>query len=276
MRKNLLVTFISLLVFIGSSAFILKSSGGIVGVTGSPGEGTCAGCHSGGAGSTSVSVSASPAFTLNQYVPGQTYTLTITVSNAAFTRWGFDCEILTSTNTNAGTMTTALSGVKFLNSGARKNATQTTPLVSAGSGNFSFTWVAPVSGNATIYATGNAVNGNGSTSGDAPGQTSLALTAASTAGVNEMVASGFSGINIFPNPVISEIKLRYNLIESGHVKVNLVDLQGKEVLLLNSEHQPAGAHSLSTEIPLGLPKGIYFVQLSLDQKQVTRRLIILQ
>jgi hypothetical protein len=84
MKKHLLILIISVLIFTGTSAFVWVSSSGIAGQTGAPGEGTCSGCHSGGGGVTTVSISAVPAFTNNEYVAGQTYTLSIIVTIANF------------------------------------------------------------------------------------------------------------------------------------------------------------------------------------------------
>ena len=137
------------LVFFGTTAFILNN-GGIANRTGSPGETTCVACHSGGAGTTIISISATPSFSANQFVIGQTYTVSCTVSNSAFTKFGFDAEILDVSNVNAGNITAGLSGVQIINA-TRRNVTQTTPKTGSGSAVFEFVWVAPLSGNATIY-----------------------------------------------------------------------------------------------------------------------------
>jgi hypothetical protein len=274
--KKLLLFGILALVFTGTTAFILTSSG-LAGLSGSPGEGNCGSCHTGGAGTTQVAFSASPAFVANQFIPGQTYTVTVNVTNNSFTKFGFDCEILTPANANAGTMTTTLTGVKFLNSGARKNAVHSTPKTGTGSAAFSFVWTAPITGTATIYATGNAINGNGSTTGDTPSAgASLALTADPSAGINESTQSGISGLVVYPNPVRSEFNISYNLLETARVKAALYDIMGKEISELNYEGQSAGAYTLSAQLPEGLPKGAYFVRLSIEGKQVAQRLIITQ
>ena len=274
MKKTLLYGTLSL-VFLGTTAFILSSSG-IAGQTGSPGEGTCSGCHTGGGGVTQVTFSASPAFVLNQFIPGQTYTVTVTVTNSSFTKFGFGCEILTPSNANAGSMTTALTGVKFQNSGLRKNAIHTTPKTAAGSANFSFVWVAPTSGTATIYAAGNAIDGTGSAGGDKPGNASLALTADSGAGINEATQSNISGLSVYPNPVRSDFRIAYNLLEAAEVRTTLCDITGKEIAELNYEKQLAGAHTIVTRLPEAIAAGAYFVKVSIEGKQVAQRLIITQ
>lgn len=272
MKRILLFVSLTIL-FFGLTAFII-SSAGIAGKTGSPGEGTCGDCHGGGSGVTQVAISASPAFIANQYIPGQTYTITVTVTNNAYTVFGFDSEILAPTNTNAGIMTSTLTGVKFVNSGVKKNAVQSVPKTGSGSAAFSYVWVAPASGTTTIYATGNAVDGTGGTGGDAPSaSTNMVLTPDSGAGI-EILQSGISGLNTYPNPVKSEFKLSYNLIEQSNVKVGLYGLNGQTIMEILNENQPSGAHVSDVVLPEGLAKGAYFLTISVNEKQAAKRLII--
>ncbi|MGE0568790.1 MAG: choice-of-anchor V domain-containing protein, partial [Bacteroidia bacterium] len=170
------------------SAFKIISSTGIAGQTGSPSEGDCSQCHSGGSSIVSgATITAIPGFTNSEYVPGQTYTINVLVGAISFSNFGFGCEILNAANADAGTMQNAGAGVKFVTAGnGRKNATHITPKAGNNITSFSFEWVAPNSGNATIYAAGNCVNLNGNTTGDLPVKTSLALTAQVASGVNEI------------------------------------------------------------------------------------------
>ncbi len=276
MKKRLFSISILATVLVSVSAFVKISSGGIIGVSGAPGESNCSACHGASTGLTIVGINATPAFVANQYVPGQTYTLDITITNTSFTKFGFDCEILTLANANAGTMTTAFAGVQFANSGTRKNATQTTPKTGSGSVIFSFVWVAPLSGTAKIYVAGNAVNGNGSTSGDVPGNNVFALTAnTSVSGINDPVISS-ANFNLYPNPVISDFRMQYTLIHDGNVKATLYNLHGQEVNVLLSENQTVGVHSVSAVLPSDLQAGIYMVKLSVNSMPYAQRMLVKQ
>jgi hypothetical protein len=270
MKKSIL--FIALGAAVISASSFVISSNGIAGQTGAPGENTCAGCHSGGAGTTSVSISTTPSITSNQYIPGQTYTVTITVANASFSKFGFGCEILNASNANAGVMANAQTGVTFANSGTRKNAIHNAPKTGTGSASFSFEWTAPTSGNATIYAAGNAVNGTGSTAGDRPGNTSLALTMLGV-DVKENAVSGFN-LNIYPNPTANQINLDYLLTKQADVKIALFDLKGSEVKVLVNEKQEPGQQNVSSEIDEDIEKGIYIIKLSIDNKSAVQKLFI--
>lgn len=276
MKRSVTLVLVSALIFITATAFIVKSSGGIVGRTGSPGETGCNGCHGGGAGVTQVSISSNPAFITNNYTPGQTYTIDVTVTNGAFSKFGFGCEILNTANANAGNMTTALTGVAFANFGTRKNAIQNTPKSGVGSASFQFVWVAPLSGTATIYAAGNAVNGTGSTSGDATGLTSMVLTPDLSMGINEAQKTGISAFSIFPNPIQSEFKLSYVLSESGMFSASLFDLQGKHITDLVNEDQLAGTHTVTARLSGEVSQGAYFLRSSLNGKAQLQRVLIVQ
>lgn len=274
MRKRLPpIAFLSF-ILLTVSAFVRISSGGIAGVTGSPGETTCANCHSGGGGTTTASISATPAFTGNQYNPGQTYTINVTVTNTSFTKFGFDAEVLTLSSTNSGTITTALSGVQFLNSGSRKNATHTAPKTGAGgTATFSFVWVAPASGTTKIFAAGNAVNGDGSTGGDKAGSASLILTPNAT-GIAENTSHTSHPLSVFPNPVSGDLRMQYTLLGDGKVKAALFDLSGREVEVLFSEYQQTGLHTISATIPEGTAAGLYMLKLSLNGNDYAQHLLI--
>lgn len=271
MKKSLLLFALGLSLFAGSS-FVILSSGGIVGKTGSPGETTCSGCHSGGAGTTSVSISTTPSITSNQFLPGQTYTVTVTVANASFSQFGFGCEILNSSNANAGTMANAQAGVFFANAGAKTNAIHSTPKSGTGTADFSFEWTAPTSGNATIYAAGNAINGTGNTTGDKPGNTSLALTLLST-NLSERPVSSFN-LNLYPNPSSNKINIEYLLATNANVNIAMYDLKGSEVALLLNEQQAAGAQTLNADISANIEKGIYIIKMSVNDRVATQKLFV--
>jgi len=275
MKKNLLSALALGAIFISSTAFIIHSTGE-AGETGSPSETTCTSCHSGGTGTTIVGITGSPAFTSNQYVPGQTYTVNVNVQNSAYGFFGFGCEVLNSSNTDAGTMTSCMSGAQFLTAtNGRKNATHTTPKAGTGSASFSFVWVAPSTGTTTIYAAGNAVNNNGNFNGDQVGTSSLVLSP-STTGIKEAVTTGFTDISVYPNPIVSKFKINYNIATDAMVNASLYDIQGKLVNELINEKQTSGNHILKANLPDGLPKGAYIIKLTCNANIAAQRLVIVE
>jgi Secretion system C-terminal sorting domain len=172
---------------------------GKAGHNGSPGEQTCAksNCHNtytlnSGTGSVSISVAG---MTNWQYVPGQTYNVSVTVAQNNVSLFGFGFEALLSSGANAGTLTAGV-GSHALNSTVNANSRKTiTHLLDAGtsanSHTFTFTWVAPTNGAAvTFYAAGNAANNNGGDSGDYIYTTSQALTAVVVPNAPTITAGG--------------------------------------------------------------------------------------
>jgi uncharacterized protein (TIGR03437 family) len=144
------------------------------GYSGAPGDSTCTACHGGTAnsGGGNVSISFGGA---NTYTPGQVVHVSVTVSDSAQRRWGFEASPrLTSDpqNTGAGTLATVdgntqLAGtsgtiqwIEHTLAGTRNGTT--------GGATFNFDWTPPATdaGNVTFYVAANAANGNDSNTGD--------------------------------------------------------------------------------------------------------------
>jgi hypothetical protein len=273
MRLSVKLFLLSPLVLAFTTSSVIKNSGGKTDFSGAPGEGTCNGCHGGGSSiSSSCSITANPAFTGNQYVPGATYTITASVNAIGFNHFGFDCTILNAANTNAGTMQNPGSGVNILNGGTgRKNATQSTPKNGTNGTNFTFEWVAPVSGNTTIYLAGNAVNLNGGTSGDLPINTSLALTASPSTNLNSTGITQ-NKFNVYPNPTNGYTSISYSLTNPKTVSIQLININGSLVKEFLNENQIGGNYSNILNLE-GLEKGLYFLTLSGNNERIAQKLI---
>jgi len=278
MKKELLVSGTILITSVLTTSFIIKWSSGIPGRTGSPGETTCSACHSGGSGTTVVNISATPAFTSNQYVPGTTYTVNVTVANNSYSNFGFGCEILdANSNTDAGIMTTPLTGVQFLTaSNGRKNAVHTSPKSGTGSATFSFVWTAPTgTNNIVIYAAGNAVNANGTTSGDAVGTRSLSLSA-NTTGIKKITNN--VKINVYPNPASDFISIHVeNVSNVGNVNIELWDLKGNKVAHLNASQLNVGTQNIRVFLPDNVNSGLYILKIqSANNQTIASKMIIVK
>ena len=151
-----------------------NNAGAPAGYTGSPNENnsrTCSsqngGCHS-GAGSTFQQGMITSNVPECGYTPGQTYTITLTVSSAGRSEFGFSFSPQLSDGATAGSMI-ASNGTQ-LNGGGRY-LTHTAAGTVESSPNtrvWTFDWIAPAagSGDVTFYAAFNATNGNNASSGD--------------------------------------------------------------------------------------------------------------
>ncbi len=271
--KKIICIVIAISVFGLLSSFKTKiHSGGEIGNTGAPGEGTCSGCHGGGAAGTTVSITAVPDFSANVFDPSLTYTITVSVGHPSLTRFGFNCEVLGASNTNAGVMANGGPGLAFFNLGAsKKSATHTAPKVGIGSASWTFEWTPPLGGNATIYVSGNAVNFDGSTSGDRSISTSLALATVPTK-VSENSQQQISKINLFPNPAQDITSISYYLSSTQKVTIELMDITGKIIKTFVNENYEAGPHSSILDLK-GIQSGVYFVKTSLNGEKISQKLI---
>ncbi|QQS47129.1 MAG: hypothetical protein IPM66_00180 [Acidobacteriota bacterium] len=181
--KLLLVCLFLLAVYeMSGSPVSANRLGPIASVTGAPGESTCADCHGGGPIGGTLAISGLP----QSYTPGQDVTVTVTLTQAGRTRFGFQLTAIDSSGKQAGTLTTNDNNTQLQSAQVQGNTRQyinhttsgTNP-VQAGVGQWTFTWKAPATdiGQVTFYVAGNAANNNGASSGDTIYTTSTSISA---------------------------------------------------------------------------------------------------
>ena len=246
MRKSFIIlTFFAIAVISITSGFDVVDSmeamdnTGQAGRTGSPSESTCnITCHTGfalndGTGSITITCADMPTW---EYMPGDTYTVDITVSRVGNSLFGFDVECLTGASTpqNAGvfliTNTTQTQIKNFVvGSVTRKNVVHK---LNGGIGTdtktWSFNWICPTTnvGSVTFYATGNAANGTNTTAGDHIYRTTQVVTPAIGAGINPD-DEPLNGFNVYPNPAHDNISVSYTAESGDDVSIQLISLEGK-------------------------------------------------
>lgn len=148
----------------------LNGGGASPGMTGAPNESNCTQCHSGSVqnGDTeNLLTILSGATPVSTYVPGQQYTVNLSMSSNPAKR-GFQSTALTATNTMAGGFT-GQAGNTSINGGAKKYANHTSGSnTSVNAPSWSWTWTAPAvgSGPVTFYVATNKTNNNGNDNGD--------------------------------------------------------------------------------------------------------------
>jgi hypothetical protein len=149
--------FTLLFILFGYAATMQASSGGISGRS----QNGCGGCHGSQNTATTVSLreGAGP-FTVQA---GGSKSFTAVVAHASLPKAGMNLSVKNSSNTNVGTY----SGTNNCSSSGGE-LIHTSPVnMSGGEAEFAFTWTAPnTPGTYTMFMAGNAVNGNGGTSGD--------------------------------------------------------------------------------------------------------------
>ncbi|MBK7865143.1 MAG: hypothetical protein IPJ65_42415 [Archangiaceae bacterium] len=144
---------------------VFANASGAIGYSGAPGTGSCNDCHSGGAAPT---VTINGPDTLNAGATGM-YTCTVTGGS----RVGVNIAVTE--------MLAALNPVSANLGIAFRELFQVSPQNSGTTFSFSLT-APPVAGPMTIYAVGNAVNGNGATSGDRSANATKMVTIMAAAG----------------------------------------------------------------------------------------------
>ena len=217
--------------------------------TGSPGNNgaTCTGCHSGTASPTAdVITSNVPS---NGYVPGETYTFSMTISDGNKTKYGFEARHEGADKKSKGTLIITESGrTKQLSSGQNASITHTSGGTAA-SGNtntWTWDWIAPATGTGTVtvYAAINATNSNGGTSGDKIFTTNLPVAEADPDGIFEQKSIA---IQVYPNPTTDILHF-----EGALSNVQVFDITGALVEVdIDAEN---GRVEVQT-----LPKGIYTI-----------------
>lgn len=164
------------------SAFIFLFAGTAIyssappsGRSGSPADGgTCTSCHNNGPTKTTQTVTITNNVPGTGYVPGSTYTITVTATgtnpnNTSANEYGFQACV-ESGNVKRGTLIVTNGAQTQLNSTNWINHTANGTTGSSGSKAWSFNWTAPAknTGTVTIYAVANITNGdNGSSAGTA-------------------------------------------------------------------------------------------------------------
>lgn len=142
-----------------------RSAGADPGLTGAPGNGTCAACHGDGSVNSkggNVAISIADA----SYTGGQKYRITVTVTDGSARRWGFELTARSGSDkgTLAGSFSAPDGNTRTLSSGAYITHTSTgTRPGTTGPVSFDVDWTAPASGAGTVtfYVAGNAANNSG-------------------------------------------------------------------------------------------------------------------
>jgi uncharacterized protein (TIGR03437 family) len=155
-------------------------------VAGVPGESTCAACHSGGGATGNVAVSFPGGLT---YTPGVRQHVTVTITDAAAKRWGFQltARLASNTKTQAGTFAPTDGNTQLVCTQAAfqtevfgSTCSSAYPLQyiehtlagtranTKGPVTFAFDWTPPATsvGSVNFYVAANGANNDGNTGGD--------------------------------------------------------------------------------------------------------------
>lgn len=225
------------------------------GATGAPGDGlTCASsnCHgSAGPFAAQIDIALSKdGEAVDQYVPGETYTMSITVDATSGTpsRYGFQMTAIVGDNSGAGSFSEVSSNAQAINLNGRAYLEHNGP---SNSETFTATWTAPEegSGDVTVFAAGIAANGNGGTSGDSGATASVTISEDDLSNVKVLTSDEMS---FYPNPAIDFIKVDTELNQS--MVFDVLSTSGAKVMSGNLKNNSIDISNLTN--------GLYIVAVS--------------
>ena len=236
---------------------------------------TCAQCHSGASlrnsdGLVNIKIGENaPDSSLTGFNYGGSKNYFISFSpTVAGKRFGFQLNALTSSNTNAGTLSL---------SNTVNTSLVSTPITYVGHKNASaletwtFKWLSPASiiGDITFYYAFVAADSNDDSNNDT-------VYAGST--LIHSLVSGITNIEpvnnllVFPNPVKEIMNISFDAEKAEPVQLNLFSLEGK--LLKNLSATENTLHFNSSFNVEELPAGIYLLQIKAGEKLSCRKIVV--
>jgi len=236
------------------------------GVTGAPGDTnrTCAssGCHSSGAFSPSASLSVvdDEGNSVTTFTPGETYDISLTVEASGNpSAYGFQMIALKdSDESSASDWRDIGDNTQTVQIGTRTYLEHDSP---SSSNVFNTKWTAPEAGSGpvTFYFAANAVNGNGSTSGDGGTNSKFKLFELTTSSTDLEELN----VSVFPNPTSDFLTISGENLDYNYT---ILDLQGQKVR--------SSAFSRNVSIDMAnLESGLYFVTILNEGNFITKKII---
>ena len=278
--KKIYFFFVSILVVTASLLFDntnthSRAAGAPESASGSPSDGaTCAksGCHAGTATAQGNMITSNiPAA---GYIPGNTYTITVSISQAGISKFGFSITPQNSAGTVLGTLViTNTTETQLKNVGHQYVTHKAAGNTGTGSKTWTFDWIAPTVGTGAVpfYAAVNAANGNGNASGDQIYTDVYTVEEDITTGIQtNMNDVDFA---VFPNPVEGNtIQVNFNANAESSTRIRVLSLHGELVNEIN--HMAISNGNQQTTLNLdSLAKGVYFIEIQNHLGNKTTRFI---
>jgi hypothetical protein len=258
-----------------SNVAIANTSGSQGGYTGSISDGktcgTSGGCHGGGAVDQAMITSDIP---VTGYVPGEDYTVTITITQSGITKFGFEATAEDALGNQVGAITGG-SGVNVIGTGGGTGHATHSASSTSGTGvkSWSFTWTAPAfgTGAVTIYGSGNAANSGNNTTGDQIYKDAQTFNEVSGVAVEENVS--LIEFVAFPNPVQDVLNVKFDNYGASNMQLDLYDLQGRNVRAFHNGSIAGAKQQMSYNVS-DLDAGIYLLNLTMNGNVYTQKVIV--
>lgn len=147
---------------------------------------------------------------------------------------------------------------------------------------FAFKYVAPNTPNSkdTLYANGNSVSLDGSTSGDKWNFATNKVLNITVSGINDpsIVVKDFELGQNFPNPFNPTTNIKFSLDKSAIVTLKVFDINGKEVSsLINNKNYSAGSYTMNFDAAkFNLNSGVYFYKLEANGFAEVKKMMLVK
>jgi hypothetical protein len=240
-------------------------------------EQNCSACHNDfpvNSGTGSVTITAPPTFT-----PGLPVQVTVSVNNTTppdtLNRQGFELSSRDAANTSTRVGTYIVDGITVQNAQGSPDFVTHTWTSNTGT-SWTFQWVPPAAGSpaqVTMYAAGNAANGNGDSTGDHIYTTSVTLNRQGVAGEPGPVVADLLVGNLMPNPVRNDAVVSITLTHTSDVTARIVDTSGRVVRTVMQGELGAGETLVRVDAS-GLAAGAYLLSVDAGGDRSVRRLTV--
>lgn len=228
------------------------------GYTGSPAEAKdCTECHDGPATSQAGIITSN--IPVSGYVPGSTYTITVTL-NTSTTANGFEVSPQSQAGALLGTLTPG-NGTQLCNSDKAVTHTE----ASIANKTWSFSWTAPAKGTGAVTFYGAFAEG-------------YSVIKKSTLVVSEDVSTGIasktvSKSNLTVSYNASNLEVSYNVVNAGKVNIQLFDITGKLAQTVTEENAITGNNHKTMNVS-NLEKGVYILKLENEGSFSSKKVFI--
>lgn len=251
----------------------------VAGRTGAPSETTCgtSACHNTTPNTFTGNVTITFSDPNLKYIPGDTYDVTVTVTEASITEWGFELTALDAANAlTPGTFLAEKNGVITSSpiSGTFPNRKYRAHKNADGNNTWTFPWIAPSTniGCITFYAAGNASNDNNALTGDHIYTSSLEICADSTNGI--FSSSNNEGSFNIQSLVYNQITVEYNHSGIEPVRFSLYDMNGKLLQTLLDENSLQGKQVNTFKLANTIGSGMFLINYSSAEQSITKKIFI--
>jgi hypothetical protein len=254
-----------------------NNSGSPTGRTGAPGEGNCTGCHSGSvqSGATeNVLMLADGSGPVTSYVPGQTYTVALSMSSSPAKK-GMQVTALNPSNQGAGTFTAISGGGVAVTAGSGKSyANHTAASTLASFPGWAWEWTAPATnvGAVKFYVATNKANNNGQNTGDVIYLSNYTFNG--TVGLEENKLVTLSEFNAAFSAENSMIYIQYSSLIVGSNHLNIIDMNGRSIMNMDMGQATIGMNKDMVSLPEYVKNGMYVVQYFVNNYPMSKTIVV--